>query len=67
MIRVKLNGEAKALDEPLTLHKLMQLLRVHKKNVAVAINYAVIPHSEFKKKYVRNGDQVDIIQAVGGG
>lgn len=67
MIRIYLNGESKVLHESLTLDKLVTLLKIEYKNIAIAHNYDVIPKSELCKTQIKDGDQIDIIQPVGGG
>jgi len=63
----ELNGEKQAASEPLTVLGLLQEFDLVGRRVAVAINAEVVPKSDFEKREVRAGDQVEVIQAVGGG
>jgi len=67
LIRIKLNGQSKALEAALTLDRLLHLLELQSSNIAVAVNFDVIPRSEFPKKTVKDGDSIDIVNPVAGG
>lgn len=67
MIRIQLNGQKKALEEALTINQLIRILQINTPHVAVAINYDVIPHSEFPTLKVKDGDKIDILQPTQGG
>lgn len=67
MIRVELNGESKALENTYTLEHLIRLLNLKNPNIAVAINFDVVPRSQYSLKTVKDGDKIDIIHPVGGG
>ena len=67
MIRIQLNGQSKALEDSLTIEHLVRLLELKNPNIAVALNYDVIPRSEFQKVTVKDGDKIEIIRPVGGG
>lgn len=67
MISVRINGQLKTFEEPLTLDELLQALEVSSPAIAIAINSEIVPRSEFQRVKVRNRDQIEIIHAVGGG
>lgn len=67
MIRIKLNGQSKALDDCLTVDQLVSLLKLNQPNIAVAINYDVIPRQDFPEKKIKDGDEIDILRPVAGG
>lgn len=67
MIRIQLNGHSKALDEPLTVERLMGLLKINSSMIAVAVNYDVLPRSEFPSKKIKDGDKIDILKPTQGG
>lgn len=70
MIRIQLNGQCKTLDTSVSVKDLLQLLNKELKkqsSVAVAINYDVIPQSQYESKKITDGDQVDILHPVAGG
>lgn len=62
-----LNGETHSTPAPLTVLDLLQSFELAQRRVAVAINAVVVPKSRFAEVFVREGDKVEVIQAVGGG
>jgi thiamine biosynthesis protein ThiS len=45
----------------------VQKLGLERRRVAVAVNRDVIPRSAFDAQTLASGDQVEILEAVGGG
>ncbi len=66
-VNFELNGELKHASEPVTVRSLLERLELTQRRVAVAINTQVVPKSRFDSVWVREGDRVEVIQAVGGG
>lgn len=67
MIRIHVNGQPKALEDSTTIERLVCLLELKNPHIAVAVNYDVIPRSEYARLVVRDGDKVDIVKPVQGG
>ena len=61
------NGKSKSFEEGSSLESLMQELGLPMDGVAVAVNHRVIPRSERRLYRLRESDQVEVVQAVGGG
>lgn len=61
------NGESRDLKEGITLTELFAALRLESAYRAVAVNGQVIPRGDHSSTILKNGDRVEIIQAVGGG
>jgi len=66
-MKITVNGHKKNYDFNLTLRMLLIDLGYANKRVAVEINEEIIPRSQLKNKFVVNGDNIEIIKAVGGG
>ncbi|MFQ5513691.1 MAG: sulfur carrier protein ThiS [Myxococcota bacterium] len=66
-MRFELNGEPQEVEEPLALRSLLERFDLLERRVAVAINTRVVPRSRFDQVEIRDGDRVEVIQAVGGG
>ena len=49
------------------LFSLLNFLQVEKNGIAIEINQIVVPKSQYKNKIIRNGDQIEIVQFIGGG
>ena len=62
-----LNGEDHDAPDPLSVLDLLSRFELLRQRVAVAINAEVVPKSRFAEVFVRDGDQVEVIHAVGGG
>ena len=66
-MRFELNGESQDVPEPLNVHELLARFGLPERRIAVAINAEVVPRSEFGRAEIREGDRIEVIQAVGGG
>ena len=62
-----LNGDPVEVTGPLTLTALLDQLGVDARRVAVEHNLTVIKRALYEKTEVRDGDQVEIVNFVGGG
>ena len=62
-----LNGESQETPDPLSVLDLLGRFDLGKRRVAVAINAEVVPKSRFAEIWIRDGDKVEVIHAVGGG
>ena len=64
---ITLNGEPHTLDSPLTVTELLAALKIDARRVAVELNLVVLKHAAFDSTIVREGDEVEIVNFVGGG
>ncbi len=64
---VILNGDRFELDGPLTVSELLTRLDVDWRRVAVEHNLIVLKRATFDETVVGEGDQVEIVNFVGGG
>ena len=62
-----LNGERYELSGPLTVTALLAQLHIDPLRVAVEHNIVVLKRAGFDETIVRDGDQVEIVNFVGGG
>jgi sulfur carrier protein len=67
MIEVKVNGAARRFSAPLDVASLLQQLDMAGKKVAVEMNGEIVPKSAHTRTLVADGDQLEIVVAVGGG
>ena len=56
-----------SLPEPLTIIDLLAKNEYQNEKVALAINGSFVPRSQYGETMVNDNDEVDVIQAVGGG
>jgi sulfur carrier protein len=64
---VVVNGARETLPDGATLEALLERLALAGQRVAVARNGEVVPRSRFGQETLAAGDQVEILEAVGGG
>jgi len=67
MIEVKVNGAARRFSAPLDVASLLQQLDMAGKKVAVERNGEIVPKSAHARTLIADGDQLEIVVAVGGG
>ena len=67
MITLTVNGQPHQLDPPVTAETLIKHLGLENKRLAMELNETIIPRSEYPQTPLKNGDQIEIIHAVGGG
>jgi sulfur carrier protein len=66
-INIILNGDAYRLDGDAHLLVLVERLRLRPSRIAVEINREVVAKANYAETVLREGDQVEIINFVGGG
>ncbi|MGH7079391.1 MAG: sulfur carrier protein ThiS [Acetobacteraceae bacterium] len=62
-----LNGEKRALAEPLSVAGLLSELGVEARKVAVERNLEIVPRSRYAETWLAAGDQLEIVHFIGGG
>ncbi len=67
MIRVTVNGKAQSFEQPLEIAALLARLDLSGKKIAVERNGEIVPRSAHARTLVADGDQLEIVVAVGGG
>lgn len=64
---ITLNGDPYELPEPLSVSGLLAHLQIDPRRVAVEHNLEVVKRAAYDGTIVRDGDQVEIVNFVGGG
>lgn len=67
MMTVFINGESQQLDDGITIGQLLENLNLTQKRLAVEVNLAIVPRSEFANHKLKAQDKIEIVQAIGGG
>ena len=67
MIQVTVNGAAQRFEAPLDIASLLKKLDMVGKKIAVEKNGEIVPKSAHGQTLVADGDQLEIVVAVGGG
>ena len=66
-MRVQVNGALRELSEGLTVSRLLETLQVVPERVVVEVNLTILKRAQHAETSLREGDQVEIVQFVGGG
>ena len=66
-MRVQVNGEPRELADGGTVSQLLEALQVPSERVVVELNLTILKRAEQAGTALKDGDQVEIVQFVGGG
>jgi thiamine biosynthesis protein ThiS len=64
---ITLNGDAHELPEPVTVTALLRTLDIDARRVAVEVNLSVIKKTAYDTLVIGDGDDVEVVNFVGGG
>lgn len=64
---IKLNGDPHELSGPLSVSALLAQLDIDARRVAVELNLTVVKKAAYDSSVVSEGDEVEIVNFVGGG
>jgi len=66
-VTITLNGDRYDIAEPLTVTALLKALSIDARRVAVEHNLTILKRTAFDETVVREGDNIEIVNFVGGG
>ncbi|KAA2233058.1 MULTISPECIES: sulfur carrier protein ThiS [Pseudomonas] len=66
-MRIQLNGEPYELPDGETVAALLARLELTGRRVAVELNQDIVPRSQHPDTALAEGDQVEVVHAIGGG
>jgi sulfur carrier protein len=66
-VEVLLNSKSISIDVSYTLSMVIESFAIESQTMAVAVNEAVIPRSEWQTTTLIQGDKIDMFQAIAGG
>jgi thiamine biosynthesis protein ThiS len=66
-LSIEVNGGPQRVPDSSSVADLIATLGLGGRRVAVAVNRDVVPRSHFPAHRLRDGDRVEILEAVGGG
>lgn len=67
VIQILLNGKIRDIPQNFKLGELLRQLQVNPRQIAVSVNWEVVIPSELEATSLREGDEVELFHAVGGG
>jgi len=66
-MQIQLNGKAHDINDVTSLSDLVQQLDLAGKRFAIEVNDELVPRSQHEQHHLQANDQVEIVQAIGGG
>ncbi len=66
-MKIQLNGEPRELPEGCTAQQLVDDMGLSGRRLAMEVNREIVPRSEYATHVLHDGDQVEIVHAIGGG
>ncbi|MDP9142418.1 MAG: sulfur carrier protein ThiS [Pseudomonadota bacterium] len=66
-MQITVNGEPRTLTQALNLVELLELLHLGERRVAIQLNGDIVPRTRHAATTVADGDELLIVQAIGGG
>ena len=68
-MKIRVNGEEKIIqcNKSISLNETLKLLGYTSNTVIIELNNLIINSEEWKNKYIKNGDKLEIVSIVGGG
>lgn len=64
---IKLNGDPHEIPAPLSVSALLHQLEIDARRVAVELNLTVVKKAAYDSSVINEGDEVEIVNFVGGG
>jgi len=66
-VTIRLNGDSREVEEGLTVAALLEQLDVRAQRVVVEHNMRILRAGDFAGARIAEGDEVEVLQFVGGG
>ena len=67
MAKIQLNGKKVVIKSNCSIFDLLKKYKLDNKKVAIEYNGTIISKENYKKKYLKNNDKVEIVHFIGGG
>ncbi len=67
MAKIQLNGKKVVIKTNYSIFDLLKKYKLLNKKIAIEHNGAIIPKTNFKKKYLKDNDKIEIVHFIGGG
>ena len=67
MAKIQLNGKKVSIKSNYSIFDLLKRYKLSNKKVAIEHNGIIIPRINYKKKFLKSNDKVEIVTFIGGG
>jgi len=66
-MQIQLNGESRSIPDHSNAQDLVELLELTGKRLAMEVNREIVPRTTYTQYRLCEGDQIEIVHAIGGG
>ncbi len=66
-IKIKVNGKVKLIRENTNLLKLVNILKIPLKKVAIELNQQIVDKKKLSRNILKKNDKIEIVHFIGGG
>ena len=66
-MNIQLNGEPREIPDDSSAQELVALHELAGKRLAMEVNREIVPRTRYAEHRLQEGDQVEIVNAIGGG
>ena len=67
MAKIQLNGKKVNIRSNYSILDLLKKYKLINKKIAIEHNGIIIPKVNYKKKYLKNNDKLEVVHFIGGG
>ena len=67
MAKIQLNGKNITIRPKSTIYDLLKKFKLNTKKVALELNGVIISKGNYKKKYLKSNDKMEVLHFIGGG
>ena len=66
-MEIRLNGKMRDVEQDITIHQLLDSLKLHPLRVAVQVNEDIIKRDRYEEVILKSGDTVEVLTIMAGG
>ena len=66
-IKIKINGKTRIIKEKTNIEKLVNILKIPIKKVAIELNQEILDKKKLSKIKIKDNDKIEIVHFIGGG
>ena len=67
MAKIHLNGKKVTIKPKTTIYNLLKKFKLNNKKIAIEHNRIIVPKANYKKRYLKNNDKLEVVYFIGGG
>ena len=67
MAKIQLNGKKISIKSKVTIYDLLKKFKLNNKKVAIEHNGIIISKINYRRKYLKDNDKLEVVYFIGGG